>query len=183
MRLPVASDVWIVDDELPTLNFLARALQGDGRSVVCCSSADELRARLIHDVPACLVTDLRLGVQNGLDLVYELWRTVWPVPSILISGHLNIPLAVEAVRSGLLSVLEKPVSMELLRQEVGTALQKARDKVDQLCRQQLARDRLARLSDSHRQVMQHLLLCTPHKCIASRLQIALRTVEKRRQEI
>jgi FixJ family two-component response regulator len=183
MRLPTALSVWIVDDDPMLLESLQLAFRRQGWPVETFQSASQARHRLQLESPGCLVVDLQLGADNGIELVRQLREASWPAPAALMSGHLNIHLAVEAMRGGVNIVVEKPFALEHMMREVGGLLAVAAAERDRLQRRLDARQMLAALNPGQRAVLNDLVECRPQKQIASRQGIAVRTVEKRKREI
>jgi FixJ family two-component response regulator len=183
MRLPSQCLVWIVDDDESTLDGLQRAVERSGRAVRTFSSAHAALDQLHSEAPACLIADLVLADHDGLTLIDQIRAASWPAPAILISGQITPALTARAMRAGVFMVLEKPFAIEELLHELNAALVTSAEVVDQLCRHEQAKEALKRLSPGHLAVLDELVACRPHKQIASRLDIALRTVEKRKREI
>jgi FixJ family two-component response regulator len=87
------------------------------------------------------------------------------------------------MRSGVTMVLEKPASLDVVMREVHGAFEQATASLEQFQRKAAAQEALERLPERHHAVLKELIECRPHKQIANRLDIALRTVEKRKKEI
>jgi FixJ family two-component response regulator len=102
---------------------------------------------------------------------------------VLISGHLTPTLTVKALRQGAVTVVEKPIRMEQLCEEVGFARSRGLEILKTHYHREAAREALDALPEGHRAVLRELVECRPHKQIANRVDISLRTVEKRKKEI
>jgi two-component system response regulator FixJ len=183
MRLPDNLDVWIVDDDDATLATLHHALSRCGWDVFAFPSVERLKANLAVASPGCVISDLCIGEEDGLALIQHIHESVWPAPSILISGCLSPTLAARAMRAGVSMVVEKPFSLESLVSEVAAALRQAESVRSQISRQVAARQALSCLTVGQVEVLQQLIDGRPHKQIAARLNIALRTVELRKKQI
>lgn len=183
MRLPTGLPIWIVDDDPILLDALQFALRRQGWLIETFQSASQVRHRLLGDAPGCLVVDLQLGDDNGMTLVQQVREATWPAPAILMSGHLNIQLAVQAMRGGMNVVVEKPFMLEEMAREVATLLEAAAAELAKLQRREEARRSIEALTSGQQAVLNDLIECRPQKQIASRQGIAVRTVEKRKREI
>ena len=125
----------------------------------------------------CVVTDVRMPEVSGIELLRRLKELGLEVPVILITGHGDVPLAVEAMKIGAADFLEKPFDDEVLLTSVRSALDRhGRDSRRQAERAQVEA-RLAALSNRERDVLDGLLVGQANKEIAFRLGISPRTVE------
>lgn len=133
--------------------------------------------------PGCIVTDVRMPEMNGLELVRRLKERAIPHPVIVITGHGDVPLAVEAMKAGVVDFLEKPFDDEHLLQAVRSALD-AREREDQ---QQAEKRRfetmLEGLSPREQEVLRGVIDGKPNKVIAYDLGISPRTVEVYRANV
>src|SRR5262249_13136544 len=133
--------------------------------------------------PSCLVLDVQLPDQSGLDLQKELKDRGWSIPIVFITGHGNIPMAVEAMRSGAVHFLPKPFDNRELLTAVGHAL--AREA--QTVAKQKEKERTAQLLDSltprEREVFFLVATGMANKNIATRLGICLQTVKLHRGQV
>ncbi len=127
--------------------------------------------------PGVIVTDVRMPVMNGVELARRLQTDGSPDPVIVITGHADVPLAVEAMKHGAADFLEKPFDDDLLLGAVKAALaDQAVDSERQALCSQIAQ-RLAQLSARERQVLDGLVAGHPNKTIAYDLGISPRTIE------
>lgn len=124
----------------------------------------------------CVVTDIRMPEMNGIELLRRLREKGAQLPVIVITGHGDVPLAVEAMKSGACDFLEKPFSDEALLSAVGTAMTEGVADGD-------LRSRLAQLSTRERQVLEHLVAGQANKVIGRELGISDRTVEIYRAKV
>jgi len=133
--------------------------------------------------PGCIVTDVRMPEMNGLELVRRLKERGVSHPVIVITGHGDVPLAVEAMKAGVVDFLEKPFDDEHLLQAVRSALD-ARERDDQ---QQAEKRRfeamLEGLSPREQEVLRGVIEGKPNKVIAYDLGISPRTVEVYRANV
>lgn len=129
---------------------------------------------------SCIVTDMRMPGMNGLELMDALHKYHVDMPVILITGHGDIPLAVEAMRRGAASVLEKPFDGSLLVATIHAALAEPGARLKNPAE---ARAKLERLTPRERQVMEMVCLGHLSKTIADKLGISVKTVELHRANI
>jgi two-component system, LuxR family, response regulator FixJ len=183
MQLPTAMDVWVIDDDDAILESLQGAFARKGWKVAAFSRVADFQRTLELSSPGCVVADFHLGVDSGIDLIRRVHEVAWPAPAILISGELTPTLTVKALREGAITVVEKPIRIEDLCYEVELALRRGVESLQALSHRQAAREALGALSEGHRAVLRELVECRPHKQIANRVDISLRTVEKRKKEI
>lgn len=145
-------------------------------------------AREFLDAPgsrecACLVLDVRMPGISGIDLQRRLIETGWHIPVIFITGHGDVPMAVEAMRLGAVDFLQKPVKEQQLVDVVQRTLESARER----CRLRRATDvvaaRVACLTPREREVLDLLVKGRRSKDIATALGVSLKTVEEYRGNI
>ena len=176
-------DVWVVDDDASIIESLAIAFSNAGWNPQTFSSVQQFKRRLETMAPGCVVADMQIGDDSGLDLIKHVHATSWPAPAVLISGHLTPTLTMTALRHGTMTVVEKPFAIEQLCAEVGLARCRGAELLKAIHHREAAREAIDALPDGHRAVLRELVECRPHKQIASRVDISLRTVEKRKKEI
>lgn len=168
--------VHVVDDEAAMRQSLAFLLESAGHRVRTYESGEALLTSKPLSA-GCIVTDIRMPQMSGLDLVRRLKSDGCGLPVIVITGHGDIPLAVEAMREGVVDFLEKPFDDNLLLAAVGKAL----DQDDQRSAQQAETDGIkaafAKLSARERDVMVGLVAGKANKVIALEHGISPRTVE------
>jgi two-component system, LuxR family, response regulator FixJ len=127
--------------------------------------------------PGCVITDVRMPGMTGIQLLQHLQEAQAGLPVIVITGHGDVPLAVEAIRIGAVDFLEKPFDDEALLTAVRAALKrKGADDGREAERREFAQ-RIMALSGRERQVLDELVAGHPNKIIAFDLGISPRTVE------
>lgn len=176
-------DVWVIDDDESIVETLGTAFTRAGWNPQTFRNVEEFKTQLAVTTPGCIVADLQIGDESGIELISHVHATCWPAPSVLISGHLTPTLTVKALRQGAVTVIEKPFSLEYLCAEVELARCRGVELLKTYYHREAAREAIDALPDGHRAVLRELLECRPHKQIASRVDISLRTVEKRKKEI
>ena len=100
--------VFVVDDDPSVRRGLERLLRTAGHRVESFASAREFLERPEHDGPRCLVLDVRMPGQSGLDLHDRLIAAGRDIPVIFITGHADVPMAVRAMKAGAIDFLSKP---------------------------------------------------------------------------
>jgi two-component system response regulator FixJ len=131
---------------------------------------------------ACLITDLRMPDMSGVELLRRLAQAEAACPTVVITGHADVPMAVEAMKAGAIDFIEKPFEDVVLLAAVDRAIAEAErrgtaDDVDEL------RARLDALTDRERQIMRSIVEGLPNKIIAYDLNISPRTVEVHRANV
>lgn len=175
--------VYVIDDDpamRDSLDFLLAAAGFDVRVFDSASSFLSVQADLSF---GCVVSDIRMPGLDGMDLLRRLRISSSPLPVIVMTGHGDIPLAVEAIKLGAIDFIEKPFEDERLIEILQTVLQNA----DELAKADtIAKDiasRVARLSERERQVMDGLIAGLSNKLIAREHNISPRTIEVYRANV
>lgn len=183
MQLPPTMDIWVVDDDASIPESLETAFVRTGWTTLAFNSVEAFKEQLDTSSPGCVVADLHIGEESGMDLIRHVHEVAWPAPAVLISGHLTPTLTVKALRQGAITVVEKPFGIEELCGEVELARIRGLEMLKAYYHREAAREAIGALTDGHRAVLRELVECRPHKQIATRVDISLRTVEKRKKEI
>ena len=169
--------VHIVDDEEAVRNSVAFLLGTSGFAVRTHQSATDflLHAKGIQN--GCLITDLRMPDMNGVELLRKLREIDALLPAIVITGHGDVQMAVEAMKNGALDFIEKPFSDDVLIESIERAVHAARSRLGNEAIVDATRRRLATLSERELQVLNGVVAGEPNKTIAFDLGISPRTVE------
>ncbi|MBN9305513.1 MAG: DNA-binding response regulator [Devosia sp. 67-54] len=169
--------VHIVDDEEPVRNSLAFLLGSAGFAVRTHSSA----AAFLDVAPSvrngCLVTDLRMPDIDGVELLRRLKAAGTMLPAIVVTGHGDVQMAVEAMKTGAMDFIEKPFSDEVLIDSINRAVAVAASRGDAAAAAARTHERLASLSDRELQVLKRVVQGQANKAIAYELGLSPRTVE------
>lgn len=175
--------VHVIDDDEAVRASLAFLLEMADLSARTYSSAPEFLLVAPTLSSGCIVTDVRMPDMNGLELVRRLRDMEIKLPVIVITGHADVPLAVEAMRAGVVDFLEKPFDDTLLIAAIRSALG-AQSKASQHSE---AREKFQKLFDSlsgrEREVLQGVIAGKLNKVIAFELGISPRTVEVYRANV
>jgi len=169
--------VHIVDDDESARQSLAFLLSTAGMVVRLYESAAAFLETPDNIQGGCLITDVRMPDMTGIELLHELKVRSISLPTIVITGHGDIPLAVEAMKCGAIDFIEKPFDEEAIIR----AVQSAKERVDKRARESEGEAALAAklvsLSKRERQVLDGLVAGNLNKTIAHDLGISPRTVE------
>jgi two-component system response regulator FixJ len=136
-----------------------------------------LLARVGELEPGCIVTDIRMPEMNGLELVGELKKCGVTHPVIVLTGHADVGLAVDAMKAGVLDFLEKPFQDETLLNAVRAALAKGEGESGKVKERAEIEARLSQLTPRERDVFEAVVAGDSNKAAAIRLGISPRTVE------
>jgi two-component system response regulator FixJ len=169
--------VHIVDDDAPMRDSVAFLLGAENIQTRTYESARALLDRIHALEPGCIVTDIRMPEMNGLEMVMELKRLQVPHPVIVLTGHADVSLAVQAMKAGVVDFLEKPFEDEALLRAVRSTLSRSGDEA---CRQKERAElagRLAQLTTRERDVYEAIVAGDSNKAAAIKLGISPRTVE------
>lgn len=166
----------MVDDDDDAREALAFLLSSAGVAVETYASAKAFLA-VAAEARGVLVTDVRMPEMDGIQLVRRLRVLGVALPVIVMTGHGDIPLAVEAMKAGAMDFIEKPYDNEAMLAAIagGLALRSQTEASDEARAEAVAR--YQRLSARERQVMGGLIAGSPNKVIARDLEISPRTVE------
>ena len=169
--------VHIVDDEEAVRNSLAFLLSGAGFAVRVHDSATDFLAIAGQISNGCLITDLRMPDMDGVELLRRLRDGDMLLPAIVITGHGDVQMAVEAMKNGAIDFIEKPFSDDVLIDSIGRAASRAAQRVQNDAVLEQIRQRLATLSEREHQVLKGVVDGQANKTIAFELGISPRTVE------
>jgi two-component system CheB/CheR fusion protein len=175
--------IYVVDDDSDVRQAIRSTLEHDGHFVEDYGDGESFLNSYHPGRNACLLIDANLPGISGLDLLKQLKSVGYFVPTIMITGQSDVPMAVEAMKAGAVDFLEKPIrGLELLA-GVRRALESSHDsgKLTEWCKD--AADHLACLTQRQRQIMEMVLSGHPSKNIAADLGISQRTVENHRASI
>ncbi|MGD1037589.1 MAG: chemotaxis protein CheB [Roseiarcus sp.] len=177
------SKVFVVDDDDQVREALRVVLEDDGRVVESYPSCEAFLAAYRPDKSACLLIDAYLPGMSGLELLQKLHDDGHRLPSIMITGNSDVPMAVKAMKAGALDFIEKPIGREELIASIERALELSQDSSKLQEWRESAATHLAGLTPRQREVMERVLAGHASKNIAADLGISQRTVENHRASI
>jgi two-component system response regulator FixJ len=169
--------VHIVDDDAAMRDSLGFLLQVNRIPFRLYDSAVAFLEDLPADDGGCVLTDVRMPEMNGIEMVRMLKGKGYRSPMIVMTGHADVPLAIEAMKAGVVDFLEKPFEEEVLLRAVRSALELGHVQRDQDAALVETRRRIATLSPRERDVLKGLVEGKANKVIAFDHGISPRTVE------
>ena len=175
--------VYVVDDDEAVRDSLQWLLEGKDYRVRCFESAEAFLSRYDPREVACLVADIRMGGMTGMELQDRLLERHSPLPIVFITGHGDVPMAVQTMKKGALDFIQKPFNEQQLMALVDRMLETARTAFADL-QQAASREALmARLTGRESQVLERIVAGRLNKQIADDLNISIKTVEAHRANI
>lgn len=182
--------IYLVDDDAGVREALSWLLRTRRLLSVGFDSAEAFLAevqgwRTEPDVPCCLLLDVRMPGMSGLALFDHLLTQPWQalMPVIFLSGHADVPTAVDAVKRGAFDFCEKPFSDNALVDRIEQALAQSAQVLAQRTARRSLQQRLDSLTDRERDVMRLVVDGLPNKLVADQLNISVRTVEVHRSRV
>jgi two-component system, LuxR family, response regulator FixJ len=179
-RSPV---VFIVDDDEAVRSSLRLLLKSVGLVPSALGSAREFLDKYDPAQPGCLVLDVRMPEMSGLELQEKLNLQGAVIPVIFITGHGDVPMAVEAMQAGAFDFLQKPFRDQDLIDRIQRALEKDRASRTLLTERGLLRERLDSLTPREREVLAMVTSGKPNKIMAADLGVSQRTIEIHRARV
>jgi two-component system response regulator FixJ len=175
--------VHIVDDEEAVRKSLAFMLTMNGFAVRVHESATAFLAVASNLRQAVLITDLRMPDMSGVELIRRLSAMAGSIPPIVITGHGDVPMAVEAMKAGAVDFIEKPFEDTVITEAIQRAAERIADNGGTRESKDDIHARIETLSERERQVLAAVVAGQPNKAIAFHLDISPRTVEVHRSNV
>jgi len=178
-----AATVYIVDDDDAFRDSLRWLLEPTGYTVAAYADAASFLAEYDARQPGCLVLDIRMPGMSGLELQDELRRRGSTLPVIFVTGHGDVPMAVNAVKKGAVEFIEKPFNDRAFLGIVENALKIDASQRRDRARKMSAAARIGALTEREREIMRHVVAGKMNKTIADELGISIKTVEAHRAKV
>jgi FixJ family two-component response regulator len=179
----VAPMVFVVDDEPSVRKSLTRLLASAGYTVEVFASAGEFLAREPYAGPCCLVLDMRMPGLSGLELQETLAATGRRLSIVFVTGHVDVPMSVRAMKRGAADLLTKPFDDKDLLAAIQRAVTKDAEDLGEEARVAKIRERVARLSPRETEVFALVVTGMLNKQIAAALGIGEKTVKVHRARV
>lgn len=175
--------VFVIEDDHLVRQTIRTLAESMGLAVEEYDGAEQFLADCDIDRPGCIVADVRLQGMSGVELLERLSEAGSKKPMVIISGYATTPTVVRAMRNGAVTVLDKPFDPNELWQAIREAIRE--DALGRVKNAQLAdlRERFSQLTDQERIVLKLIVAGHINKQISKHLDVSVRTVESRRQQI
>ena len=175
--------IYVVDDDEAVRGALRLLFRSVGLTAVTYSSGQAFLDDYSHDQPGCLVLDVRMPGMSGLELQHQLNARGAIIPVIFITGHGDVPMAVEAMQHGAFDFVQKPFRDQELLDRVHSALERDQESREQLRQTDGIRRRFASLTVREQEVLALMVRGAANKVIAGDLGVSQRTVEVHRAHV
>jgi RNA polymerase sigma factor (sigma-70 family) len=175
--------VLVLDDDASVRRALARLIRSAGMEARTFSSASDFLENGLTTQPSCLVVDVRMPGQSGLDLQETLAGAGWSAPIVFITGHGDVPTSVRAMRGGAVNFLQKPFDDETILGAIREAVDRGRStRRDRRRRDEIA-EMISSLTPREREVFALVVAGFPNKRIAGRLGASEKTIKVHRGRV
>lgn len=175
--------IYIVDDDHAIRHAMGLLMQSVGLECEIFESADDFLKDHTPERSGCLVLDIRMPGMGGLELQETLRDRDCLLPIIFITGHGDIPMAVEAMQKGAFDFIQKPFRDQELLDRIQDAIKTEKEQRSRRDEQSIVRDRLDRLTKREHEVFELVVTGKPNKIIAHELDVSQRTVEIHRARV
>ena len=175
--------VHIVDDDDAVRDALLELLDSVGMKAVGFESADMFLTDINPSIAGCLVLDIRMPGMSGLELQKKLHEMDSTLPIIFITGHADVPMAIEAMKYGAVEFIQKPFRDQELLDCINSAMKNARESYERNIEKKQVLGRLNSLTKREKEALELLSEGHPNKVIADKMGISQRTVENHRANL
>ena len=182
-RLNDAAIVCVIDDDEDVCKALERLLRSTGLAVETFPSPQAFLSYPLADQPSCLVLDVQLPGQSGLDLQTALEQADLNIPIVFVTGHGDVPTSVRAMKAGALDFLTKPVRHEDLMAAIAQVEEREEKERDSRQEVDAIRRRVASLTPREREVLTHVIAGRLNKQIAGDLGTVEKTIKVHRGRV
>ena len=175
--------IFIVDDEPAVRDSISMMIEQEGYQVTTFDSGEAFLSFYQQEVLGCAIVDVRMPGMSGLELQKLMIERQILLPIIFLTGHGDIPMSVDAIKSGAADFLTKPVTREKLLASIRPAIIESEKKLSQAASVNEAKSLIDALTEREHEVMVLAINGFPNKEIARRLNISHRTVEIHKSKI
>ena len=183
MNKAPTSTVYIVDDDQAIRHAMELLMRSVGLDYRIFHSGDDFLAAYSGDMAGCLVLDIRMPGLGGLELQEKLIESGSTLPIIFITGHGDVPMAVEAMQKGAVDFIQKPFRDQELLDRISEAMKTDQQRRSARDQQAEVTSRVDKLTKREREVMELVVTGKPNKVIAYDLGVSQRTVEIHRARV
>ena len=181
--IPKKGTVYVVDDDEAVRDSLQWLLEGKDYRVRCFDSGETFFGRYDPREVACVLVDIRMAGMTGLELQDRLIERNSPLPIVFITGHGDVPMAVDTMKKGALDFIQKPFDEEQLVSVVEKMLATAKDSFAESIQAASRHALISKLTTRESQVLERIVAGRLNKQIADDLGISIKTVEAHRANI
>ena len=181
--IPKKGNVYVVDDDEAVRDSLQWLLEGKDYRVRCFDSAESFLSRYDPREVACLIVDIRMPGVTGLELQDRLLERKSPLPIVFITGHGDVPMAVNTMKKGAMDFIPKPFNEEEMLNVVERMLDQARSAFAYYQHAANREALMGKLTAREAQVLERIVAGRLNKQIADDLGISIKTVEAHRANI
>lgn len=179
----ITETVYVVEDDEAVRDSLDLLLKTDGHPVQTYANANDFLTAYNEGMAGCIVLDIRMPGMDGMELQQRLNGRNAILPIIFVTGHGDVPMAVEAMKEGAIDFIQKPYREADLLKKIGVALEQDREQRRTLGQKQEIRSRLKDLTPRENEIMDRMITGQANKVIAIELDISQRTVEIHRSRV
>jgi len=175
--------VYVVEDDEAVRDSLELLLKSDGKPVKTYDNANAFLKDYSETMAGCIVLDIRMPGMDGMELQKKLNEKHSILPIIFVTGHGDVPMAVDAMKEGAVDFIQKPYREEALLQKIEAALEQDREQRKTLGEKQEILRRVKSLTPREHEIMDRMIAGQANKVIAIELEISQRTVEIHRSRV
>lgn len=175
--------VYVVEDDEAVRDSLELLLKSDGKPVSTYDNANAFLKEYSEKMAGCIVLDIRMPGMDGMELQKKLNEKHSILPIIFVTGHGDVPMAVDAMKEGAVDFIQKPYREEALLQKIEAALEQDKEQRKTLGEKQEILRRVKSLTPREHEIMDRMIAGQANKVIAIELEISQRTVEIHRSRV
>ena len=175
--------VYVVEDDEAVRDSLELLLKSDGKPAKTYDNANAFLKDYSEKMAGCIVLDIRMPGMDGMELQKKLNEKHSILPIIFVTGHGDVPMAVDAMKEGAVDFIQKPYREEALLQKIEAALEQDKEQRKTLGEKQEILRRVKSLTPREHEIMDRMIAGQANKVIAIELEISQRTVEIHRSRV
>ncbi|HLV76992.1 MAG TPA: response regulator FixJ [Marinobacter sp.] len=179
----IQQTVYVVEDDEAVRDSLELLLKSDGKPVKPYESANAFLKDYSDQMAGCIVLDIRMPGMDGMELQKKLNEKHSILPIIFVTGHGDVPMAVDAMKEGAVDFIQKPYREEALLEKIEAALKQDQEQRKSLDEKQEIIRRVKSLTPRETEIMERMIGGQANKVIAIELEISQRTVEIHRSRV